>query len=512
MVARLVARDVWKSFPGVQALRSAEITVPPGKVVAVVGKNGAGKSVLMSILAGADVPDKGQVVVGGESVKAFSTSEARRLGIALVRQEVTLVPGFTALENIALAAGYPTWLGALVDWRRVERLVEPVVDMLGIRVSLRTVASQLGPSDQRLIMIAGGLLRKARIVILDEPTVAFSPPHVERLFKAIGSLAAEGVSVLYVSQRLDEVLQVADDVVVLRDGQTVGQWPVKEVRPSRLVELITGRPSRSQPGRGGVPRRDGTEVLRSEGLCGGVIQDVSIRIREGEIVGLCGLSGSGKSALVRLLGGVERPASGAIHVRGRRAKVRHPRHAIKAGIVLSPQDRAREGLVLGMTVRENITLPSVARLCLANRLPVLSRVRERRKSRKMVDQLSVVPADIERSVAFLSGGNQQKVVLAKWLATDADLFMFDEPTAGLDIEAKAQILQLLRDLVSGTEAAKRRAVVVISSDLSDLETLCDRVYVLRTGRVVAELTGSNVNEATMLAHAVGADQDPGENA
>lgn len=512
MIGGLAARDVWKRFPGVQALKGAEITAPPGRVVALLGKNGAGKTVLVSILAGLHAPDRAQIIVNDESRQALTPAEARHLGIALVRQETLLVPGFTALENIALMAGYSTRLGVVPDWGRIARLAEPVAHALGLGVGLRTEASQLLPGDQRLVMIAGALLQKAKVLILDEPTAALTPPCVDRLFRAIRGLAADGVSIIYVSQRLEEVFQIGDEVVVLRDGQAVGQWSVKELTPTKVVELITGGKSHARlTGRAMDTRKD-REVLRAEGLCSGVIQDVNIRICEGEVVGLCGLSGSGKSTLAKLLVGADTPARGVIYIRGTKTRLRHPRHAMKAGIVLSPQDRARQGLVLPMTVRENITLPCLDRYCLITGVPVVSRTRERDQSRRMVDELSIVPGDSERPVIFFSGGNQQKIVLAKWLGASAQVFIFDEPTVGLDIEAKAQILELLQEIADGTEGGAGRAVIVISSDLSDLETVCNRVYVLRSGRVVAELTGSDLNETTMLAHAVGVSQAPEDNA
>jgi ABC-type sugar transport system ATPase subunit len=513
-MAQLIVRDIFKAFPGTQALSGADLTVQPGQVVAVTGKNGSGKSVLMGIISGTLTPDSGTVEFAGERATEFTPWAGRKRGVAVVPQEVTLVPDFTVLENAALLGGFSSSHFGVIDWALIRDRYHSAATVVGAPMSYSVPTGELRVGEQRLLMVACALMRNSDLLILDEPTISASPSEVKRIFSAIRSATARGVSVIYVSQRLSEVLEVSSELMVLRDGCTVGQWPTATMSEASLAEAMVGSGASARVSAGDLVSRGNVRsdrerpLLTINDLSCGPLNRVNMHVRGGEIVGLFGLSGSGKSTLLSAVGGRIRLDAGSLYYLDKRIQPRSPSDAIRIGIVSSPQSRGSEGIIGDLSLLENVTL-GYLRL-FTRRLPafglrtaVLDTRQEEQAAHRMVDRLNIVPPDIHRSAGLLSGGNQQKVVLGRWIVGDAQLFLLDEPMAGLDISAKRQVMEILHETihVNDEDSRPQRAAIVVSSDPQDLESLCDRVYVLRNGEVAAELHRGSISEHRMMVSA-----------
>ena len=492
MTAHIEARGVSKRFGGVQALREVDLSIERGSIHGLVGENGAGKSTLGKILAGVHRPDDGELVVDGRAVTYRSPRDALADGITIIAQEPTLVPYRSVQENVFLGVER----GLVLDERRAGRRFASLVDASGIDLSGRRLAQSLPVADQQKVEILRALARDAKVVVMDEPTSALTTDEAERLFDLIRRLRDRGVTIIYVSHFLSEVLSLADTVTVLRDGRIVRTSPAAEETPERLVAGMLGRDlDLAFPDKQPVPA-DAPVVLSVSGLSREPsVHDVSFEVRAGEIVGLAGLIGSGRSEVARLIFGADRAGAGAVEVDGKRLRARSPRAAIRRGVVMLPEDRKREGLLMLRSVVDNITLPHLGDVSNAG---VLSRRAERRRAAELVTRVDVRTRSNSAPVNTLSGGNQQKVLFAKWLFRRPRVFIADEPTRGVDVGAKRAIYELIQDL-----AAEGIAVLLISSEHEEVLGLAHRVLVMRAGRIVAELAEREMSEDAVLHAAFG---------
>jgi ABC-type sugar transport system ATPase subunit len=493
----IIFKGLVKRYPGVVALDHAEGAIAAGEVLGLVGKNGAGKSTLIKVLAGATQPDDGEVLIGGEATHIHSPRHATELGLSFVHQELADVPNLTVAENVELGLGYPKRLGVLVDRRRLRAKVREVLDRLGEEgIDPRARVGGLSVAHQRMVMIARGMAVNARLLVLDEPSASLSGEEIDQLHRVVGGLAEGGVGVVYVTHRLDEIFEITDRVTVMRDGKVVLACPTVDLNKASLIAHITGSaevaPERRE--RAVMSAERGEELLRVEGITlPGVVEEVSFSVHAGELLGIAGLVGSGRTELARLIVGADHRAEGRIAVRGREVRISSPSDSRRHGIVLLPEDRRRQGAVLDFSVRKNVTLPVLPSFRPARAVPLPQVRRERASARDMVSRLGIKAAGIEQPVRYLSGGNQQKVVLAKWLESGANVFIFDEPTHGIDVEGKDEVYRLMEEL-----ALAGKAVIFISSEFTELVGACNRVLVMREGRLVGELDGDDVTDQALV--------------
>jgi ribose transport system ATP-binding protein len=495
----LEARGICKSFPGVQALDNVDITVHAGRLNAVLGENGAGKSTLMNILAGVFPPDQGEIRIDGHLVAFRSPRNAQQAGISIIYQELNLVPELTIAENIFLGRE-PRGRFGLIDYASMNAQAHKLAGQLELDADPRTRVSGLRLAAQQIVEIAKALAVRARVIIMDEPTSALATHETELLFRLIGQLKQTGVGIIYITHRLDELPHIADDITVLRDGRLIGAAPFTAVAQADLVRMMVGRELVKTSAAARAPQPgDALSVrglsLHDPGRSGAyVLHDISFSIRRGEVVGLFGLRGAGRTELLQTIFGLHPHSSeGDTWIGGKRAMIGSPRDAIDAGLALAPEDRKSEGLVLSMGVVENTSLPSVPQF---TRLGLVQRTRERNLTRPHLQRLAVKsPRDVE--VRNLSGGNQQKVVLAKWLATKPTVLLLDEPTRGIDIGAKREIYSIIEEL-----ARSGLAVLIASSELPELLTVADRILVLSEGRLTAQFARSEATEEAILEAAL----------
>jgi ribose transport system ATP-binding protein len=492
----LQLRNIEKRFLGVHALKGVSLDVHPGEVVALLGENGAGKSTLMKIAGGIEQPDSGAVLIDGAAVVVRDVHTATSLGIAFIHQELNLLDNLDVAGNVLLGREPTVWGPLrLVDRRKMHAIVQPYLAQLGLGIPADTAVDGLSIAQQQLVEIAKALSLKARVLIMDEPTSSLTMAETARLHEIVAGLRADGVAVVYISHRLGEVRAVADRAVVLRDGANVGALARDELTHDNMVRLMVGRDIAAQRHSGGVARRD--ECLRIEGLRTRRYpqQVVSFSVSRGEILGVAGLVGAGRSEVAQAIFGVERPLAGQVLLDGSAIEVADPAAAIRKGLFLVPEDRRTAGLVVDFSVRENVTLPSLARYATHG---LVSIARERVGAGAICSQLHVKAPSIEIKTANLSGGNQQKVVLAKWLALGPKVLIVDEPTRGIDVGAKAEIYMLLRNL-----AQAGVAIVMISSDMEEILNMSDRVAVMHEGAITGTLARAECTEERIMTLAVG---------
>ena len=475
---RLVLRDVRKSFGPVVALRSGTIEVAGGSIHALVGENGAGKSTLVKIVAGVHRRDAGEMLLDGEAVDFGSTAESKASGVAVIYQEPTLFPDLSVTENIFMGR-QPLTSGRRIDRSAMYAETQALFDRLGVSIDPRRPALGLSIADQQIIEIAKAISLDARLLIMDEPTAALSGVEVERLFAVARSLRDEGRGLVFISHRFDEVFALCDMVTVMRDGEYVATRPVADTGVDEIVSLMVGREVSDLFPK--TPATVGAPVLEVEGLNRtGVFHDVSFEVRAGEIVGLAGLVGAGRSEIARAVFGVDRYESGSVRLAGKAVPQHNPRAAIRAGMAFIPEDRRKQGLVTEASVARNVA--GVIRRGLT-RGGVLTQRAENRAAGPWAGKLEVKTSALDANAVTMSGGNQQKVVIAKWLATDPKLLIIDEPTRGIDVGTKAEVHRLLSEL-----AGQGLAILMISSELPEVLGMADRVLVVCEGRLSAELS------------------------
>lgn len=496
----LEVRRVSKQFSGVRALEDVSLVVRRGEVVAVVGENGAGKSTLMRIVAGVETPTSGEILIDGEPVRFASVAQALRTGISLIHQELNLADNLDISANIYLGRELRRF--GLVDNRAMARNAERFLATVGLRLASWTIVSELSIAQQQLVEIAKALSTNARLLIMDEPTSSLSEHEAQKLFDVVRGLRAKGVSVLYISHRLHEVEQLADRVVVLRDGRWSGGLSRAENTRPNMVRLMIGRDVSRFYHR--TPHTPGGEVLKVEGLRTPAHPEhaVSFAIRAGEVVGLAGLVGAGRTELLTTLFGVT-PAVGGTMTRGPlRRPPRDPREAIAAGIMLAPEDRRHTGLIVPMSVKRNLSLASLWRDQRRGvRRGFLNFPAENRIAANMIELLRIKLANDQLAARFLSGGNQQKVVLGKWLCLEPKLLLLDEPTRGIDVGAKEEIYTLIDQL-----ARRGVAIVFVSSEMEEILGLADRALVMHEGSISGELQRGELSEQAVMRLATGPDR------
>jgi rhamnose transport system ATP-binding protein len=486
--------DITKSFGGVQALRGVSFDLRPGEVHALIGENGAGKSTLIKVVTGAHRPDAGTLEIAGQPVADNDPSRARALGVAAIYQQPALFPDLTVAENVALGQEPPGgW--RRIDWRRRRERARQLLERIGAEMGPDAEAGRLSMPEQQLVEIARALGADARILIMDEPTASLSDREVERLFRVIGELRGQGVGVVYVSHRLEELARVADRVTILRDGAVVGTRAMADVARGELIRLMVGRElsavyPKAEVSIGGV-------VLETENLgCrAGGVRGVSLAVRAGEILGLAGLVGAGRTELARVLFGLTPADAGAIRLRGRPVTVNSPVRAVALGIAYVPEDRRRHGVILDLPVAANVSLAVLRQV---SRAGFLSFRGERDLARGYVQRLGIKTTSVTAPVGTLSGGNQQKVALARWLAAGPAVLILDEPTQGVDVSAKAEIHRLMGEL-----AGRGIAIVMISSELPEVLGMSDRVAVMHAGTVAGVLDRAEATPEQVMELALG---------
>jgi ribose transport system ATP-binding protein len=473
-------RGIVKSFGPVEVLKSVDMIIQRGEVHALAGENGAGKSTLMKILQGVHPVTSGEIYVAGERVQIADTHDAESAGIGMVFQEFSLVPSLTVAQNVFLNQERMGRLGLISD-REAERAAAEIFADMGVSVDPRSRVENLGTAYWQLVEIAKALAKDAKVLVMDEPTASLAKHEVDSLFALIRRLKDRGIAIVYISHRMDEIRKIADVITVLRDGRVVLTQRVSALTPAEIVEAIIGRRLASELvyQERGIPA-DAPVLLSARDVSSAtVLEGVSVEARAGEIVGLAGLMGSGRTEFARVVAGMDRPTGGRLEIDGKPVVFRNAEAAQRAGVALIPEDRRDQGLVLEHSVSENLTLPVLDRIM--NGL-LLSTRKARELTQKLVGEYGIRVADPDRPVALLSGGNQQKVVIAKWVNTGPRVLVMDEPTAGVDIGTKTEILEMIRDF-----ASRGNAVIFISSELPELLAVADRVVIFRNGRTIQEI-------------------------
>lgn len=491
----LEMRNVTKRFPGVVALNDVQFDLRPGEVHCLVGENGAGKSTLMKILAGAQPMDSGMIRLSGESVTITSPHHAQQLGISMIYQEFNLSPYLSVAENIFLGREPRIGKSPFINWSQMYRDAREILGRIRVDLDVRKPVNELSVAQQQMVEIAKAISFNSKIIVMDEPSATLTDHELEALFDLIRTLRKDGIGLIYISHRLEEIFEIGDRLTVMRDGQYIGTSQVADLTREEIIRMMVGRELKDE-----FPKevfQAGEERLRVEGLTRqGAFRDVSFSLRAGEIVGLTGLVGAGRTEVARAIFGADRLDGGHITLDGKPVLVKSPQDAIRQGIGLLTEDRKGQGLVLGMTVRENTTLANLSSL--VKRLFV-DRRRERSVASQYVKELQIKTPSIEQIVQNLSGGNQQKVVLAKWLFTQSRILIFDEPTRGIDVGAKVEIYKLMNEL-----ARKGACILMISSELPEVLGMCDRILVMHEGRLAGELARKDATQERIMHLATGA--------
>jgi len=491
----LEMRNIVKRFPGVVAVDGGRLTLRAGEAHCLVGENGAGKSTLMKILAGAQPADEGEILLHGEPIELNSPHHAQQLGIAMIYQEFNLSPFLSVAENIYLGREPRIPKTPFINWSKMYADATELLGRINVRLDVRKPINELSVAQQQMVEIAKALAFNSKIIVMDEPSATLTRHELDALFNLIDDLKTQGIGIIYISHRLEEIFRIGDRITVMRDGQFVGVDDVANINREKIIHMMVGRDLTEE-----FPKEDfelGDERLRVEGLTrDGVFEDVSFSLRTGEIVGLTGLVGAGRTEVARCIFGADRPTGGRIFLDGIEITVTSPRDAIRQGIGLLTEDRKNQGLVLGMSVRENTTLANLRSLTIG---PFVNRKQERQATQEYIKELRIKTPTQEQTAQNLSGGNQQKVVLAKWLFTNSKLLIFDEPTRGIDVGAKVEIYRLMNQLVrSGV------AVLMISSELPEVLGMCDRVLVMHEGRLAGELMRADATQEAIMHLATGA--------
>ena len=479
--------DISMVFPGVKALEHVHFELRKGEVHVLLGENGAGKSTLMKILAGAYQMTEGRVELFGQAVAFHSPREAIDAGVAIIYQELNLIPYLSVAENIFLGR-QPTASG-LIRWKQIYEETERLLSELGVDIAPKAPVRELSIAQQQMVEIAKAISLNSGIIIMDEPTSALTEKEIDELFSAIRRLTAKGVGIVYISHRLEELGQIGDRATVLRDGKYIATVNIADVTLDDLIGMMVGRELQEKFPKQAVPI--GEEALRAEHISTkGKLHDCSFAVRRGEILGVAGLMGAGRTELMMAVTGADPRTAGEVYIWGKRASIRSFRDAVSQGIGLLSEDRKGQGLILGMDVQTNISLVSLDKI---KRGPLLSYRKEGQAAQRYVDSLDIKTNSLKKQVKFLSGGNQQKVVLAKWLFSDCDIIIFDEPTRGIDVGAKTEIYRLMIDL-----ARRGAAIIMVSSELPEVLGMSDRIIVMCEGRITGELSREEATQEKIL--------------
>lgn len=493
----LEMRHISKSFPGVQALDQVNLTVERGQIHGLLGENGAGKSTLMKVLAGVYAPDSGEIVFDGQSVTIASPHRAQQMGIVTIYQEFTLVPSLTIAENIFM--GREPGAGAFMSWARLREQTHELMQSLGIRLDPMTPVNSLSVAEQQMVEIARALSMQSKIIVMDEPTSALSETEVRQLLQICRDLKAKGISIIFITHHLEEVMRVCDTVTVLRDGQNAGGAPISDVTLDDIIQMMVGRSASDLFSR---TRSYATDeiVLRVNDLTTHddpnnpfktALHGISFSVKKGEILGIAGLIGAGRTETARAIFGADRFDSGSVEFEGKTVTIKSPLDAIRLGIGLVPEDRKQQALFLGLAARENLSIAVLGKL-----LWLVNFVRldaERQMVERYRQALNIRMSSAEQTMSNLSGGNQQKVVIARWLAMEPKLLIVDEPTRGIDVAAKAEVHQLLDEL-----ASRGIAIVMISSELPEILSMSDRILTIREGHLTGEFTREEATEERLM--------------
>lgn len=493
MTPVLRLRGISKSFPGVKALQDVQLDLYPGQVTALIGENGAGKSTIVKVLTGIYQPDEGTIEIDGRATRLTSADEATKAGVTAIHQETVLFDELTVAENIWLGHA-PRGRFGLIDRRAMRDGARRLLDGIGARIDPDARLGDLGIASRHLVAIARALSIEARVVILDEPTAALSHKEIHELYELVGTLKSQGKAILFISHKFDEIFRIADRYTVFRDGQFVGEGAMADATETQLVQMMVGRSvDQIFPARQHNP---GPPVLTVAGYDHPTeFADIGFTLHRGEILGFYGLVGAGRSEVMQALFGITTPSKGALRIDGQVRVIRSTAEAIAAGIVYVPEDRGRQGAVKGLPIVQNVTLPSLAR---TSRAGFLRMAEEFALAREYTQRLDLRAAALDQDVGLLSGGNQQKVVIAKWLATKPRVIILDEPTKGIDIGSKAAVHAFMAEL-----AAQGLAVIMVSSEIPEVLGMSDRVIVMREGRIVDEVSGARMTPETLVRAAAG---------
>lgn len=494
MTHSLKLENITKSFPGVKAVENVTLEAYPGEILALAGENGAGKSTLMNVLSGALLADSGRIVLDEQEAKITSPRSAQELGIAMIHQELALIPQMTVGQNIFLGREPLTAWKMLVDTKKMYADARTILDRMGLNFAATALIADLSIAQRQMVEIARAISFQSRIIILDEPTSALSEREADKLFALMHSLREQGVTLIYISHRMEEIFSISDRVAVMRDGRLIGIQPTKELTINKVVQMMVGRELKEF-----FPKADtkpGEVMLEAHHLRSGTrLKDASFSLRRGEIVGVAGLVGSGRTDLARAVFGADRLDGGEIHIQGQVVRIRSPHEAIQMGIGLITEDRKAQGLFLGQSLRSNVAVTIFERL---SRLGFLQYKKIDRWVQALVQQLKIRTPNLEQRARNLSGGNQQKAVIARWLAVNPKILILDEPTRGIDVASKAEIHALISEL-----AAKGMAILVISSELPEILQISDRILVMHEGRLVTELDRSEATQDSVMQAATG---------
>ena len=483
----LTLKNITKEFPGVKALDDVTINIERGTIHGLVGENGAGKSTLIKVLAGIYQPNKGEIILDGKPCRFNSPIEARRAGISVVHQEIKLAEPLSVAENMFL--GNVQLKNGLVDWKGMRRRAREIVEDLGMDIDINAQVSSLTVAKKQIVEIMHAINNNSRILIMDEPSAVLTDRELEVMFRIVKQLRDKGITIIYISHRLDEIFGLCSNVSVLRDGCHIDTIPVASVDRQGLINMMVGREMGQE-----YPKEVGNvggTILEVKNLSRGILQDISFEVNSGEVFGISGLVGAGRTELARAILGIDKPESGEVYVRGKKVHYRTFADAIRDGLGLIPEDRKLQGLVQIMSVKRNTTLVNMKRVLRAG---VISSSLEEKLSKEYADKLHVVTPSMETEVQYLSGGNQQKVVIAKWLFQNSEILFLDEPTRGIDVGAKAEIYRLINRM-----AKEGKTIIMISSEMPELLGMCDRIMVMHEGHKMGELNAAEATQAKIMA-------------
>ena len=483
----LTLKNITKEFPGVKALDDVTINIERGTIHGLVGENGAGKSTLIKVLAGIYQPNKGEIILDGKPCRFNSPIEARRAGISVVHQEIKLAEPLSVAENMFL--GNVQLKNGLVDWKGMRRRAREIVEDLGMDIDINAQVSSLTVAKKQIVEIMHAINNNSRILIMDEPSAVLTDRELEVMFRIVKQLRDKGITIIYISHRLDEIFGLCSNVSVLRDGCHIDTIPVASIDRQGLINMMVGREMGQE-----YPKEVGNvggTILEVKNLSRGILQDISFEVKSGEVFGISGLVGAGRTELARAILGIDKPESGEVYVRGKKVHYRTFADAIRDGLGLIPEDRKLQGLVQIMSVKRNTTLVNMKRVLRAG---VISSSLEEKLSKEYADKLHVVTPSMETEVQYLSGGNQQKVVIAKWLFQNSEILFLDEPTRGIDVGAKAEIYRLINQMVK-----EGKTIIMISSEMPELLGMCDRIMVMHEGHKMGELNAAEATQEKIMA-------------